>query len=153
MSDSCEPRDSSPPGFCIHGIPRQEYWSRLPSPSPGDLPNLRIKPKSLVSPALAGGFFTCSAAWEAHICLYFFRMIFLIYKEILFHYFFSMWFHGLITFKIKLVLKIGLKNLAGSQGCCDGEIFSLNFLISIEASSQKPLSSNQNHCGIILSKD
>jgi len=34
---------------------RQEYWSELPFPSPGDLPDPRIKPMSL---ALAGGFFT-----------------------------------------------------------------------------------------------
>ena len=33
---------------------RQEYWSRLPFPTPGDLPNPGIKPKSLVSPALVG---------------------------------------------------------------------------------------------------
>ena len=31
---------------------RQEYWSGLPSPSPGDLPNPGIKPESPVSPAL-----------------------------------------------------------------------------------------------------
>ena len=37
---------------------RQEYWSGLLFPSPGDLPNPRIKPASLVSPALAGGLFT-----------------------------------------------------------------------------------------------
>ena len=37
------------------GFPRQEYWSRLPSPFPGDLPNPGIKPMSLV---LAGRFFT-----------------------------------------------------------------------------------------------
>ena len=37
---------------------RQEYWSRLPFPTPGDLPNPGIEPTSLVSPALAGGFFT-----------------------------------------------------------------------------------------------
>ena len=35
-----------------NGFPRQEYWGRLPFPSPGDLPNPRIKPASLVSPAL-----------------------------------------------------------------------------------------------------
>ena len=40
------------------GFPRQEYWSGLPFHSPGDLPNPRIKPTSLVSPALAGRFFT-----------------------------------------------------------------------------------------------
>ena len=37
---------------------RQEYWSGLPFPTPGDLSNPGIKPKSSVSPALAGGFFT-----------------------------------------------------------------------------------------------
>ena len=35
---------------------RQEYWSGLPCPPPGDLPNTGIKPTSLKSPALAGGF-------------------------------------------------------------------------------------------------
>ena len=37
------------------GFPRQGYWSGLPFPSPGDLPDSGIEP---VSPALAGGFFT-----------------------------------------------------------------------------------------------
>ena len=37
---------------------RQEYWSGLPFPSPGDLPNPGIEPTSLASPALAGRFFT-----------------------------------------------------------------------------------------------
>ena len=36
---------------------RQEYWSGLPFPSPGDLLNPGIEP---ISPALAGGFFTLS---------------------------------------------------------------------------------------------
>ena len=40
------------------GFSRQEYWSGLPFPSPGDLPDSGMKPMSLVSPALAGGFFT-----------------------------------------------------------------------------------------------
>ena len=44
---------------------RQEYYSRLLFPFPGDLPNPEIKPMSLVSPALAVGFFTISAIWEA----------------------------------------------------------------------------------------
>ena len=44
------------------GFPRQEYSSELPFPSPGDLPDPGIKPESLASPALAGGFFTTSAA-------------------------------------------------------------------------------------------
>ena len=47
------------------GFSRQEYWSGLPGPPPGHLPNPGIKPMSLMSPALAGGFFTTSATWEA----------------------------------------------------------------------------------------
>ena len=45
--------------FCLSmGFFRQEYWSGLPFPSPGDLPNTGIEPLALVSPALAGRFFT-----------------------------------------------------------------------------------------------
>ena len=44
---------------------RQEYWSRLPFPSPGDLPDPGIEHTSLVPPALAGGFFTHCTTWEA----------------------------------------------------------------------------------------
>ena len=51
------------------GFPRQEYWSRLPFPTPEDLPKPKIEPTSLASPALAGRFFITSATWEAHaIC-------------------------------------------------------------------------------------
>ena len=46
------------------GFSRQEYWSGLPCPSPGDLPHPGIEPESLVTPALADGFFTTSATWE-----------------------------------------------------------------------------------------
>ena len=46
------------------GFSRQEYWSGLPFPSPGDLPNPGIESKS---PALAGGFFTTSATWEVPV--------------------------------------------------------------------------------------
>ena len=40
------------------GFSRQEYWSELPFPPPGELPNPGIKPASPVSPASADGFFT-----------------------------------------------------------------------------------------------
>ena len=40
------------------GFSQQEYWSGLPCPSPGDLPDTEIEPASFISPALAGGFFT-----------------------------------------------------------------------------------------------
>ena len=45
------------------GFSRQEYWSGLPHPPPGDLPDSGIEP---VSPALAGSYFTSSATWGAH---------------------------------------------------------------------------------------
>ena len=60
------------PMVCAHQAPlskifsRQEYWSGFPCPPPGDLPDPRIKPKSLASPALAGGLFTTSTR-EAHL--------------------------------------------------------------------------------------
>ena len=47
------------------GFSRQEYWSGLPGPPPGDLPDPGIKPTSLMSPALAGEFFPTTATWEA----------------------------------------------------------------------------------------
>ena len=47
------------------GFSRPEYWSGLPCSPPGDLPNPGIELTSLVSPALAGRFFTTSATWEA----------------------------------------------------------------------------------------
>ena len=46
------------------GFSRQEYWSGLPCPTAGDLPNTGIKHISLTSPTLAGGFFNTSATWE-----------------------------------------------------------------------------------------
>ena len=46
------------------GFSRQEYWSGLSCPPPGDLPNPGIEPTSLKSPALAVRFFTTSSTWE-----------------------------------------------------------------------------------------
>ena len=48
------------------GFSRQEYWSGLPCPPPGNLPNPEITPTSLKPPTLAGRFFTSSSTWEAH---------------------------------------------------------------------------------------
>ena len=48
------------------GFPRQAYWSGLPFPPPGDLPDPEIEPACLAFPALAGGFFT-STTWEAKV--------------------------------------------------------------------------------------
>ena len=49
----------------LMGFSRQEYWSGLPFPSPGDLPDPVIELLSPMSPALAGRFFATSATWEA----------------------------------------------------------------------------------------
>ena len=45
---------------------RQEYWSGVPFPTPGYIPDPGIKAMSLASPALAGGFFTTSTTWECY---------------------------------------------------------------------------------------
>ena len=45
------------------GCSRQQYWCGLPCPPPGDLPDPGIKPVSLMSPALAGRFFTMTWIW------------------------------------------------------------------------------------------
>ena len=58
----CNHMDPSPPGSSagfssknLMGFSRQEYWSGLPCPPPGALPDPGIKPESLASPALAAG--------------------------------------------------------------------------------------------------
>ena len=49
---------------------RQDYWIGLPCPPPGDLPDPGIEPASLLSPALAGSFFTTNTTWEnLFICI------------------------------------------------------------------------------------
>ena len=54
------------------GFFRQEHWSGLPCPPPGDLPDPRIEPASLSSPALAGRFFITTTTWGAlHFFLFF----------------------------------------------------------------------------------
>ena len=50
MSD-CDSSHCSLPGSSVHRIFRQEYWKGLPFPTPGDIPDCRIKP---TFPALAG---------------------------------------------------------------------------------------------------
>ena len=47
--------DCTPPSYSVRGFPRQEYWSGLPFPSPGNLPEPGIEP---ASPALADIFLT-----------------------------------------------------------------------------------------------
>ena len=60
----CNPVDCSPSAPLSMGFSRQESWSGLLCPPPGDLPDPGIKPASLMSSALAGRFFTTSVTWE-----------------------------------------------------------------------------------------
>jgi len=57
--------DYSPPGPSVHVISEARTLERLPLPTPGDLHNPRIEPVSLVSPALASGFFYYSCHLES----------------------------------------------------------------------------------------
>ena len=64
----CDPMDCSPPGSLSMGFSGQEYWSGLPFPSPGDVPNPGTEP---ASSTLAGRFFTrpvmcvCIGTWAS----------------------------------------------------------------------------------------
>ena len=60
----CNPMDSNPSGSSVHGIFQQVYWSELPCPPPGDLPDPGIEQAALTSPELVGRFFTCTI-WKA----------------------------------------------------------------------------------------
>ena len=63
----CDPMDCSYQAPLSMGFSRQEYWSGLPCPPPGQIPDPWIKPTFLMSPTLAGGFFTSSITWEAQV--------------------------------------------------------------------------------------
>ena len=63
MSDSVTLQTIAHPAPLSIGFSRQEYWSGLPCPPLGDL----LEPLSPGSPALAGGFFTTLATWEAAV--------------------------------------------------------------------------------------
>ena len=54
VSDLCDPMGSSPPGSSVHGFCKQEYWSGLPFPTPGDLPDPELNP-----------YFWCLLHWQA----------------------------------------------------------------------------------------
>ena len=68
VAQSCltvwDPMDYSPLSM---KFPRQEYWSWLPFPPPGDLPNLGMESTSPASPALAGQFFITASPGKSYI--------------------------------------------------------------------------------------
>ena len=65
------------------GFSRQGYWSGLPCPSLGDLPDPGIEPTSLMSPALASGFLTTSATRCTHWFFYCFSLLWTIWVPLL----------------------------------------------------------------------
>ena len=75
----CDPMDCSLPGSSVRGILRHEYWSELPFTSSGNLSSTGIKRASLLSPALAGGFFTTSATCDRR-CSYRFSPFIISYQ-------------------------------------------------------------------------
>ena len=63
----CDPMDCSLPGSSLGTFfSRQKYWSGLPCPPPGDLPDPGFK---LMSPALVSGFFTTEPAGKPQACV------------------------------------------------------------------------------------
>ena len=62
--------DCSLPGSCVRGILQAKYLNGLPFPIPGDFPDPGMEPIPLLSPELAGRFFTISTTREAHIDTY-----------------------------------------------------------------------------------
>ena len=68
------------------GFFRQEFWSRLSFPPPGDLPDLGIKPMYLMSPALVGRFFTTVTHGKPSFSIEngnYFKLVYLSQSEIL----------------------------------------------------------------------
>ena len=63
----CGPKVCNPPGSSAHGIFQASILEWVAISYSRDLPDPGIKPQSLTSPALASGFFTKSATWEAHV--------------------------------------------------------------------------------------
>ena len=65
VSDSATPWTVAYQAPLSMGFSKQEHWSGLPYTPSGDLLDPGVEPMSLMSPALAGGFFISSATWEA----------------------------------------------------------------------------------------
>ena len=111
---------------------RQEYWSGLPFLTAGDLPNPGIKPMPLASPALAGGFFTISTTWEAHmtvdsssvqahisqVCFFHFLVRILCQVELILNYYINFILNYYIKCDLFLLLIWIWKFKAGKDSSC-----------------------------------
>ena len=63
----CDPMECSPPGSSAHGVLLVRILQWIAVPSTREISRLGEQPVSLMSPALAGGFFTTSSTWGAHV--------------------------------------------------------------------------------------
>ena len=101
--------DCSPPAPSVHGVPRQEYWSGLPFPSPGDLPNPGIEP---MSPALAGGFLAPEPPGKRSCNTYLMFVSFIIGFDL------DLWFFGHPRESSALSWPLGLKGTTCRVNSC-----------------------------------
>ena len=80
MSDSVTPWTVACEAPLSMGFSRQEYWSELPFPPPGDLSNPVTEPESLSCPALAGRFFTTEPPMNWNLLLII-KMLYAIFRN------------------------------------------------------------------------
>ena len=85
-------------------FPKQEYWSGLPLPSPGHLPDPEIEPVSLASSALAGGFFTAEPPGEAHHQIFLNPWQQLLYSKISTTLSFQAWYANRIVYHVAILV-------------------------------------------------
>ena len=78
----CDPLDCSPSGFSVYGIFQARILKWVAISSSRDLPDPGIEPMSLMSPALADGFFTTSTSGKPYVCVYVCVYMYLLYPFI-----------------------------------------------------------------------
>ena len=89
-----DPYGCSLPGSSVHGILQARILEWVSMPSSSDLPDPRMEPASLMSPTLAGGFFTTNTTWKA-LCVpinmfnsaFVFKMLSLLQLHIQYYFF------------------------------------------------------------------
>ena len=92
----CDPMDCSPQGSSVHGISEARILEWLAYSTPGDLPDSGIKLASLVSPVLAGRFFTIVPPGKCHLTVHFIIIFYI--SDFSPSNFFLMWENNLTLF-------------------------------------------------------
>ena len=115
------------------GLSRQEYWGALSCSSPGNLPDPGIKPKSLVSPASAGRFFTTSTTWEAQFQVY----------SIVIQYFYALQndHHNKSSYPLSLykviILLLAIFSMLDKPGRIDHQLALMSWFYRLKKNKQK----------------